>query len=131
MADSYDPKMVHLMADGHRTVGFSEGTMISGSRNNDKQSLHVGSKGEGTFVENADKSGTVEITLKHNSPSLSYYNRLFKTGRKFALSAIDYRDGSRMGGSQAKVASMGNYERADNVSDKTIKIVVADYDEFY
>ena len=91
-ADSYNPKLVNLFMKTHRVVGFAEGTMINGSRNNDKQSQNVGSKGEVTFVENADKTGTVEITLKHNSASLRYIRRLFKTGEKFPISVFDFRD---------------------------------------
>ncbi|MFP4015807.1 MAG: phage structural protein [Halanaerobiales bacterium] len=130
-ANSYDPTRVNIFAKTHRIVGFAEGTMINGSRNTDKQSLNIGSKGEATFVQSADKSGTVEITLKHNSASLEYLNRLFKTGEKFPLTA-GYAGGSdRISGTEAKVASMGDYERSDDVSDKTITILVADYDEFY
>lgn len=130
-ANSYDPTKVNLFAKDHRTVGFAEGTMISGSRSTDKQSMNVGSKGEVTFVQTGDDTGTVEITLKHNSASLSYYKRLFDTGEKFPITANDITDGSRMGGTEAKVMSMGNYDRGDDVSDKTITIGIADYGEFY
>ncbi|MCF8002128.1 MAG: hypothetical protein K9K76_09750 [Halanaerobiales bacterium] len=131
IADSYDPSKVNLFAKNHRTVGWAEGTMINGSRNEDKQSIYAGSKGEVTFVENANKAGTVEVTLKHNSASLPYYNRLYKTGEKFPLTANDINDGSRMGGVEAKVASMGNYERGNDVSETTITILVANYDLFF
>lgn len=131
VANSYDPTKVNVYADSKKTVGFAEGTMISGNRNTDKQSFNVGSKGETTFVQSADKTGTIEITLKHNSASLSHYNQLFMSGKKFSISVSDTQDGSRIGGTQAKVASMGNYERGDDVSDKTITVLVADYDEFF
>lgn len=131
LADSYDPNLVNLFAKNHRTVGWAEGTIISGSRNTDKVSLDVGSKGEVTKVISADKSGTVEITLKHNSDSLHYYNRLYKTSEWFPLTANDIADGSRMGGVQAVVADMGSYERGDSVSDVTITVLVANYDQFF
>lgn len=131
-ADTYDPSAVNLFAKNHRTRAYASGTFINGSRNTDKVSLHAGSKGEITKVINADKSGTVEVNLKHNSVSLKYYKRLYDTSEWFPLTAVDSRDGSRMGGTQAVVASMGNYERGgDDVSDKTITILVANYDEFY
>jgi hypothetical protein len=130
-ADSYDPKKVNVFAKNHRVVGFAEGTMISGSRSSDKQSMNVGSKGEVTFVESGDKSGTFEITLKHNSASLPYFKRLYDTGEKFPVTVSDIMDGSRAGGTEAKVMSMGNYDRGDDVSDKTITIGIANYDEFY
>ncbi len=130
-ANSYDPSKINLFAKDHRVVGFAEGTMISGSRSTDKQSMNVGSKGEVTFVQSADNSGTVEITLKHNSASLPYLKRLYDTGEKFAITANDSVDGSRAGGTEAKVMSMGSYERADDVSDKTITVGIAEYDEFY
>lgn len=131
MVDSYDPTKVNLFVKNHKVVGFAEGTMINGSRSNDKQSMNVGSKGEVTFVQSADETGTVEVTLKHNSASLSEFKSLFDTGEKFPINVNDSQDGSRMGGTEAKVASMGNYERSDDVVDKTITIAVADYDEFY
>lgn len=131
LADSYDPKAVYLFTKNHRVRGYASGTFISGERNNDKQSINAGSKGEVTFVENADASGTVEVTLKHNSASLPYLKRLYDTGEKFPVTANDMRDGSRMGGTEGKIASMGGYERSDDVSDKTITILVANYDEFY
>lgn len=130
-ANSYDPTNVHLTVNGNKIVGFAEGTMISGSRNTDKQSQNVGSKGEVTFVQSADKTGTIEITLKHNSASLSDLKSLYDRGVKFNISVYDSTDWSTISGTQAKVASMGNYERSDDVSDKTITILVANYDEFY
>ena len=130
-ADSYDPKKVNVFAKNHRVVGWAEGTMISGSRSEDKQSMNVGSKGEVTFVESGNQSGTIEITLKHNSASLPYFKRLYDTGEKFPITANDMRDGSRMGGTEAKVMSMGSYERGGDVSDKTLTIGVANFDEFY
>jgi len=130
-ADSYDPRKVNLFAKNHKARGWAEGTFISGERNTDKVSLNVGSKGEVTKVINADGSGVVELTFKHNSASLSYFKRLYATSEWFPVTANDMGDGSRMGGTQAVVASMGNYERGDDVSDKTITLLLADYDEFY
>lgn len=131
LADSYDPQFVNLFAGDHATMGWAEGTIISGSRNTDKVELSVGTKGEVTKVVSADDSGTVEITLKHNSSSLKHYNKLHKSSEWFTLSAYDGNDGSRIAGVQAVVASMGDYNRGDGVEDVTITILVAKYDQFF
>jgi hypothetical protein len=65
---TYDPKKVIVSALGNAIGGFAPGTFIKVSRAEDAFMLTVGSDGIGTRTKNANRSGTIEITLMASSP---------------------------------------------------------------
>lgn len=66
---TYDPGQVAMIVGGKIITGFSEGTFIKASRNEQAYNLKVGVDGEGTRARNRNKSGKFEITLMQSSDS--------------------------------------------------------------
>ena len=133
MANDYDPTEVFVIVDGHIVTGFAEGSMISAERLEDKVELDTGAQGEQTFVINANDGGEMTITLKHNSPSLEKLKSLYNQGAKFPVNVEDQNfDGDvGAGGSEAMISNPGAFERSDDVSDKEINLLIADYEEVF
>ena len=65
----YASDSVSVVFLGKPITGFHDGTFVSAVRTGDAGAIHKGADGKGTVVWNADKSGTVTITLAQSSPS--------------------------------------------------------------
>lgn len=135
MADMYDPRQVAVIVNGQELVGFADGTFIQGERSNERYGEpHVGAKGEVTFVRNADDTGTITVTLKHNSASNAFLMQLWREqdedGTELTVSVIDrnFDNDVSVGGSQAKIANLPAFSRGDEVEDVEWVFRVADYD---
>lgn len=69
MVFTYDPKQVSLIVGGKIMSGFSDGTFINVTRNEQAFNLKVGVDGEGTRAKSNNRSGKVEIELMQSSGS--------------------------------------------------------------
>lgn len=134
MADQYDPRNVAVIVNGREIVGFADGTFIEAERSTERWSSDVGAKGEVTFVRSADDTGTITITLKHNSPSNGYLYQLFQQqdeagAEPIAISIQDRNfDGDvSVSGSECKIVNTPTFSRGDEVEDSEWQFLVADY----
>ena len=66
---TYNAKKVLISFAGKTLTGTLDGSFVKVSRNNDSFMLAIGSDGEAARAANADKSGTVTVTLMQTSPS--------------------------------------------------------------
>jgi len=57
-------------------VGFQEGEAITVERSSDFSNETIGMKGETTRTINRDNTGTLTITLQHNSPSVAQFEEM-------------------------------------------------------
>lgn len=135
MADLYDPRNVAVIVNGQEIVGFAEGTFIRGERAAERYpEPHVGAKGEVTWVRNGNNTGTVTITLKHNSASNAFLTSLFKEqdqpGTQITISVQDRNfDGDvSISGSDCRIANVPPWERGAEVGSVEWVIRVADFD---
>ncbi len=127
--NNYDSKKVSLIIDGTFITGFHDGTFITAKKNNDNFMEHVGAKGDVTLSENADGSGTITFTLKQNSTSLSFIQRLSKQKRAYSAQVIDANDGSfKAGGNEARIRRTPGREFGSEVAGVEVQVYVADYD---
>ena len=78
---SYDPKKVNVIVGGRTITGFAADGVVSVTKNEDSITPAVGAKGDVTYSENANESGTIAITLMSTSSSLSYLREL-EAGRQ-------------------------------------------------
>jgi len=70
MMKTYDPTEVQINVGTLTLTGFAEGTFITITRNTtERYKKKVGAKGEVSRSKVSDNSGTIEVTLKHTSPS--------------------------------------------------------------
>lgn len=130
---TYDPKSVIVTTNGRPITGFADGTFIKGERNSDTYTNHVGVDGQVTRVKNNDQTGTISITLKHNSPSNRLLESYAKSGKIFDINVTDrnFSGDVGMGGSEGWVSKPATFERGKEVSDREWAIHVADYDQIF
>jgi|GEM_PF-404983 len=129
----YDPRDVAVVVDGHTVVGFADGTFVEAEKNEDEVTMDVGAQGDVTFVDAADNTGTITLTLKHNSPSIAKFMELRKSKEPFSIRITDrnFQGDVSVGGSQARIQKAPAFSRGDNVEDVEIVILVADWDQVF
>lgn len=69
LVKTYNPKLVALVLFGAPITGFADGTMIEVERDSDSFTKNVGGDGEVARTANADKTGSIKITLMQTSKS--------------------------------------------------------------
>jgi len=69
MANTYDPDKVILVLGGINITGFTDADIEVTFNDEDSVKEKVGIKGEHSFTENQDRSGTIKFALKETSPS--------------------------------------------------------------
>ena len=82
---TYSPGDCSIIFDGNEMVGFADGTFVTIEREEDSFTKHTGADGEVSRTLNANRSGTVTLTLKQTSDS----NRIL-----YGLLDTDEADGS-------------------------------------
>ena len=128
-ATTYDPKKVSLIVDGQYIVGFHDGTFLAAEKNEDNVTPHIGAQGDVTYSESADNTGTITFTVKQNSSSLQFLQRLSKRKSQFAAQIIDANDGKfKAGGTQCRILKTPGREFGAEVAGVEVQIYVADYD---
>ncbi len=68
---TYDPKKVNVIVGGRVITGFASDGVVTLAKSEDSVTPSVGAKGDVTYSENANESGTVSLTLMSTSSSLS------------------------------------------------------------
>jgi len=138
MADLYDPRNVAVIVNGREIVGFAEGTFIEAERSTERYSADVGAKGEVTFVRSADDTGTVTITLKHNSPSNAFLYQLWQQQDNPNAEPItilvqdrNFNGDVSVSGSECKIVNLPPFSRGDEVEDAEWQFLLANYESAF
>lgn len=138
MTDQHDARNVAVLVNGTEIVGFSEDTFVEGEQNEERWSPHVGAKGEVTWVRNSDNTGTIKISLKHNSPSNGFLHQLYKQqdepgAEPITVSVQDRNFDGDVGisGSEAKIVKVPDFARGPEVEDSEWEFSVADYESAF
>ncbi|MGP1567979.1 MAG: phage structural protein [Peptoanaerobacter stomatis] len=129
---TYDPLKVNLVIKGVAITGFADGTMIEIEKNEDAIMPYVGTQGEVSIAENADKTGTIKVTLQQTSPSVQYLNTLAKQkgdDAAFPISVINMNtNGVSASGTKARVKKMATETIDKEIKEREFEIFVADLD---
>lgn len=124
---AYDVKKITVVIDGRYLTGFSSDNKVSAEKAEDSQIEYIGVDGEVDFSNNANNAGTVTVTLKSTSPSISYLNRLANARKKFPVSVIDLNDnGVNATGTEAFVRKPVLPDKAKEISDVEYELFVGD-----
>lgn len=91
---TYDPEKVSVIFNNRQLRMFGD-DIFKLARSGDNVSLKVGVQGDGTYVENADKSATLTITLQQQSPDLRYLENCTERRIKGSLALNDANDDGR------------------------------------
>lgn len=126
---NYSFEKVSVIVKGQFLTAFMDGSVIKCSKNEDNKVPHVGADGGVTFATNTDNTGTITITLKQTSPSLTLIASLQDSATPFPIQVIDAnKDGKfRAGGTQAVILKTPDRERGKEVTGVEVSFYVADY----
>jgi hypothetical protein len=126
----YDAKKVSVVADGVTLVSFSEGTVVTCERNEDRVTPYIGAKGEADFAVSNNNSGTITLPLQQRSPSNRKLQQLAESRQEFPISVIDANEGGfRVGGNRAIILKEPPLERGSELADREWEIYVLDYSQ--
>ncbi len=85
-----DPTEVQINVGTLTLTGFADGSFIKLSRNTPElYKRKVGAKGEVSRSRVVDKSGTIEVTLKHTSPNNSQLYALAQNPATFPVTVLE------------------------------------------
>ena len=120
---TYDPTEVVLTVGGVPLSGFTDGAFIKVSRDEDAYMKAVGADGQVSRAKNANKSGSITITLKQTSPAndvLSGYALADEVGNAGLVPVLikDLLGTTLVSSSGAWVKKVSDTEMGKEISDR-------------
>lgn len=119
---------VTVTVGGKIVTGFSEGTMVSASKDEDNFQVKMSAKGEASVAVTNNKLGTITLTLSQGSPFVSLLNQFANTSKLFAI-WVKHNGMIKetFGGTSAAVKKNADADYGDEVGDREFEIQVFDY----
>ncbi|MEH2977199.1 MULTISPECIES: phage structural protein [Bacillus] len=121
----YDANEVNTNIDGKIVTGYSEGTMVSCAKDEEKFSTKVSAKGDVSVATKNNPLGTITLTLSMGSPFVPYLNGLANTAKTFPIWVTGGQE--KIGGTEAMVKKPADAEFGDEIGDREFEIQVFDY----
>ena len=123
---TYDPKKVNVIVGGRVITGFASDGVVTLAKSEDSVTPSVGAKGDVTYSENANESGTVSLTLMSTSSSLSYLRDLEVKRRAVNVSITDANDDTAftMNEDNCRITKMPDVARQKEQATVTVTIFV-------
>ena len=123
---TYDPKKVNVIVGGRVITGFASDGVVTLATSDDSVTPSVGAKGDVTYSENANESGTVSLTLMSTSSSLSYLRDLEAKRRAVNVSITDANDDTAftMNEDNCRITKMPDVARQKEQATVTVTIFV-------
>ena len=123
---TYDPKKVNVIVGGRVITGFASDGVVTLAKSEDSVTPSVGAKGDVTYSENANESGTVSLTLMSTSSSLSYLRDLEAKRRAVNVSITDANDDTAftMTEDNCRITKMPDVARQKEQATVTVTIFV-------
>lgn len=129
----YDPTLIKVLLGGIQMTDFGEDSMVKVTRTSDLRSATVGADGNVTVNKSADRTGTMEITLMHNSASNAILKALSASDAGFPAVVVDLNFAGDLGTvtTFAFVKNIPDFERAAKVGECTWQIILTDVDTVF
>lgn len=123
---TYDPTKVSLVVNGRVITGFATDSMITVARSEDMVTTAVGVKGDVTYNENANDSGTMTVTLSGTSSSLPTLRDLALRRQQVSVLLADANDDSNVyvSGDRCRITRPPDLTRAKEIGSETVTIFV-------
>lgn len=123
---TYDPKKVNVIIGGRVITGFASDGVVTLAKSEDSVTPSVGAKGDVTYSENANESGTVSLTLMSTSSSLPYLRELEAKRRAINVSITDANDDTAftMNEDNCRITKMPDVARQKEQATVTVTIFV-------
>ena len=125
---TYDPMKVTVSLGGRVITGFASDGVITLTHNEDAVTPNVGAKGDVTYSENANNSGTAAIPLMSTSASLAYIRELCakKKAVRFSLSDVNDADAMQVNEENCRILKMPDTPRTKDPSTVTVNVYIHD-----
>lgn len=128
MVRTFDPNKVTLIFDGQVITGFADDTLVQAEKNEDNVTPYVGVKGEVSRAINANKTGTITISLATTSPFIRILSQKATVDTIAPISMIDMNDdGINIGGTESWITKAPNINLGKEVDAVEVQFFVADY----
>lgn len=124
----YDAMNVTTTVGGVVITGYSDGSLVECSQDNDNFTTKVSAQGDVGVANSNNPLGTIKIMLTQTSPSLSYLNKLANskaTVPVWVTSSNEMKE--KIGGTKAKVTKPADAKFSNNIEDREFDLKVFDY----
>lgn len=123
---SYDVKKVNVSVNGSIITGFAADSLITISKNEDAVTTEVGCQGDVVYSENANESGTVQLTLAGTSSSVSKFRSLAASRKEVSLMVSDSNDSDsiKVSAQRCRVVKMPDVTRGKTAGSVQVSIFV-------
>ena len=123
---TYDPKKVNLVVNSRIITGYASDSMIAVARSEDIVTTSTGVKGDVTYNENANESGTITITLSGTSSSLPYLRNLALKRTQLSVLMVDANADSNVyvSGYRCRVTRPPDLNRSKEIGSEPVTIFV-------
>lgn len=86
---NYDPMKVSVVVDGCVVTGFADSSMVTVTRSEDIVTTTVGTQGDVVYSENANRSGTITMSLQVTSASIIWLRNIAKSRKEVSVVISD------------------------------------------
>lgn len=122
---TYDPTKMQVIIGANPASGFTDGTFISVSQDNDSYAKRTGADGEVARSKMANRGATMTLTLLSTSLTNAALSAYHLAGTIFP---VTIKDGSNVVfGAQCWVQRPPNVDRGTDVSDSEWTIAIAEW----
>lgn len=125
MVQTYDPRKVNVTYNNRQLRMFGD-DMFTLARSEADASLKVGVKGDCVYVMNANKSGTLTITLQQESPDIAFIKECAAKNVQASLSITDANDGSstQFSANNCRVEKRPDESRGKDAKDVSVVFLI-------
>ena len=128
--NSYSSKEVSVIVNGTPLTGVMDGEFLSITPSVDPTTHHVGGDGEVTFVDSADESAAVAVTLKQTSLSNAVLSALRAAKTTFSIVVKDNSGASIHTGAKARITGATVVSYGQEVTGRVWTFTVAKLVDF-
>ena len=114
MIGNLDPTKVTIVCGGSYLTGYAPDGIFSLVWNADRTTYTAGSQGDGVYVENADNSAILTVTLSPTSPSVRSLDDLCARRTFFDVTVNDASEDGRMSCSSQRCRVQKYADRSRN-----------------
>lgn len=123
---SYDVKKVNVSVNGSIITGFAADSLVNISKNEDAVTTAVGCQGDVVYEENANESGTIQLTLVGTSSSISKFRSWAASRKEVTVMVSDSNDydSIKVSAQRCRVLKVPDVARGKNAGSVQVNIFV-------
>ncbi|EAF5461912.1 hypothetical protein CPC87_06845 [Listeria monocytogenes] len=122
---TYDANTVSIIVNGISLFGFSDGDMVSCSKDSNNVEIKSDAQGNSSAAVNNDKMGTIKIDLAQTSPC--YPKLIDIANRQLKVPVFVINGKEKIGGSMAFIEKLPDAGFGKSVGTRSFTFKVLDY----